>query len=180
MSAGRGTLNGMTTTLDLGLAGQIRAALDDCRKPSTTPHHVAELTHAYAPTPSLLTPEQRLGRPEKSTSHLLYADHDFSMLAIVWRPGQQTRIHDHKCWCVVYVVQGTEHETQYVDHGDYLTETITVDNPVGSVSALVPPGDIHKIHNTSDRVAISLHIYGIDLRTAGSSARRFYTSPVRG
>jgi predicted metal-dependent enzyme (double-stranded beta helix superfamily) len=80
---------------------------------------------------------------------------------------------------VVYVVQGSEQETRYDDHGDFLVETITTRNLAGSVSALAPPGDIHRIRNDTDRIAISLHVYGIDLRVAGSSAQRFYDAPVR-
>jgi predicted metal-dependent enzyme (double-stranded beta helix superfamily) len=160
------------------LTKMIRSDLDPSRDAGITADRVATLVQAYAPTPCILTPEQRLGSPDRVASHLLHAERDFSMLALVWQPGQLTRIHDHLCWCVVYVVQGNEVETQYRDDGGFLTETETVVNPVGSVSALAPPGDIHRIHNDSDRTAISLHIYGIDLRVAGSSARRFYDAPV--
>jgi predicted metal-dependent enzyme (double-stranded beta helix superfamily) len=161
----------------------IRNDLDPSRDAGVTADRVAMLVQAYAPTPCMLTPEQRLGSPDRVASHLLHAERDFSMIALVWRPGQQTRIHDHLCWCVVYVVQGNEVETRYRDDGAdmkglSLTETETVTNPVGSVSALAPPGDIHRIRNDSDRTAISLHVYGIDLRVAGSSARRTYDAPV--
>jgi 3-mercaptopropionate dioxygenase len=48
------------------------------------------------------------------------------------------------------------------------------DNHVGDVSGFAPPGDIHRVHNTADSTAISLHIYGTDLTRIGSSARRYY------
>jgi len=59
-----------------------------------------------------LTPVQRLGSAERYTHHTLYVDPggQFSILAIVWRPGQHTRIHDHVTWCAFGVLQGVEDE----------------------------------------------------------------------
>jgi hypothetical protein len=34
-------------------------------------------------------------------------------------------------------------------------------------------GDIHRVHNTSDTTAISIHVYGTDVTRVGSSARRY-------
>ena len=36
------------------------------------------------------------------------------------------------------------------------------------------PGDIHRVHNTGETMAISIHIYGTDITRIGSSARRYY------
>ena len=101
------------------------------------------------------------------------------MKALVWRPGQRTAIHDHIAWCAFGVLQGTEFETLYRDHGDYLTEIGRVANQVGDVSGFAPPGDIHRVHNTGDVTAISLHVYGADLSADGVSVRREYYQPVR-
>lgn len=51
-------------------------------------------------------------------------------------------------------------------------------NATGSVSGFAPPGDIHRVRNSGDRTAISLHIYGTDLTRIGSSVRRYYDLPV--
>ena len=48
------------------------------------------------------------------------------------------------------------------------------ENQVGEVSGFAPPGDIHRVRNTSDTTAISIHIYGTDITRIGSSARRYY------
>lgn len=48
------------------------------------------------------------------------------------------------------------------------------ENQVGDVSGFAPPGDIHRVHNTGDTPAISIHIYGTDVSRVGSSARRYY------
>ena len=51
-------------------------------------------------------------------------------------------------------------------------------NPAGSVSGFAPPGDIHRVRNTGDTVAISTHIYGADISRLGNSIRREYTLPI--
>ena len=48
------------------------------------------------------------------------------------------------------------------------------DNHVGDVSGFAPPGDIHRVRNTADETAISIHVYGTDVTRVGSSARRYY------
>jgi hypothetical protein len=44
--------------------------------------------------------------------------------------------------------------------------------PARRGSGCAPPGDIHRIRNVGDEIAISLHIYGTDITRVGSSARR--------
>jgi predicted metal-dependent enzyme (double-stranded beta helix superfamily) len=133
------------------------------------------------PGPDILTAEQRYGDPLGYLCHLLHADPDgsFSIVALVWRPGQATPVHDHVAWCVTGVIQGTEHEERYELRDDgWLAVTGTADSPAGDVVGLAPPGDIHRVTNRGAETAISLHIYGTDLSRLGSSIRRVYTQPV--
>jgi predicted metal-dependent enzyme (double-stranded beta helix superfamily) len=51
-------------------------------------------------------------------------------------------------------------------------------NPPGSVSAFAPPGDIHRVRNTGEVVAISMHVYGADISRLGNSIRREYSLPL--
>jgi predicted metal-dependent enzyme (double-stranded beta helix superfamily) len=46
------------------------------------------------------------------------------------------------------------------------------------VSGFAPPGDIHRVRNSGDSVAISMHVYGTDISRLGSSIRREYTLPI--
>src|SRR4051794_17216146 len=73
---------------------------------------VAEQLRLHLPAPDVLTAEQRLGSPDGYRSHTLHVESDgsFSIIGLVRRPGQITRIHDHMTWCVFGVVQGIEHE----------------------------------------------------------------------
>ena len=45
------------------------------------------------------------------------------------------------------------------------------------MSGFAPPGDIHRVRNTGDGVAISMHVYGADISRLGNSIRREYTLP---
>ena len=128
-------------------------------------------------SPDLLLPEHRVGDPAGYRSHLLHVapDGGFSLIALVWLPGQATAIHDHRSWCVVGVYEGAEHETRFTPtaSGRLVASGTTTAYP-GDVAGLLPPGDIHRVHNTSDVTAISLHVYGADLTLVGSSIRRAY------
>jgi predicted metal-dependent enzyme (double-stranded beta helix superfamily) len=161
-----------TSTLADLITG-VRAAIDEHVDWSETAQLVGTQLRRHLPGPDVLTAEQRRGSADSYQSHRLHVEPDgsFSIIAVVWRPGQLTRIHDHVTWCVVGVLQGVEHEELYDAELRRIGEG---DNHVGDVSAFAPPGDIHRVHNTFDETAISLHIYGTDVTRIGSSVRRYY------
>jgi predicted metal-dependent enzyme (double-stranded beta helix superfamily) len=135
----------------------------------------------HLPGPDVLTAEERLGDLATYQSHTLYAAPDgaFSIVGLVWLPGQVTLIHDHVTWCVFGVLQGMEHEELYIHEGDHLLSVGTNDNLPGDVSGFAPPGDIHRVRNSGDKTAISIHVYGTDISRIDSSVRRVYELPVR-
>src|SRR4051812_22572916 len=155
----------------------VRSAVGTHRGWSETAELVAEQLRLHLPTPEVLTPEQRLGSPDGYRSHTLYVEPDgsFSVIGLVWRPGQLTRIHDHMTWCSFAVIQGVEHEELF--DAD-LNPVGSSDNHAGDVSGFAPPGDIHRVHNVGDTTAISIHVYGTDVTRIGSSARRIYDLPA--
>jgi 3-mercaptopropionate dioxygenase len=168
----------MTTTAQATelseLLDGVRTAIAVEASASETAELVAEQLRRHLPSPeALLTPEQRLGSADTYASHTLHVEPDgsFSVLAVVWRPGQITRIHDHLTWCVFGVIQGIEHEELFDADLQLVGEN---DNHVGDVSGFAPPGDIHRVHNTYDTTAISIHVYGTDVTRTGSSVRRYY------
>lgn len=163
------------------LVSAVRAAIQRRADWATTADLVADQMRLRMPAPEILTAEQRYGDPERYCCHLLHAEPDgsFSVVALVWRPGQATQIHDHITWCVIGVIQGTERETRYLVRDDgWLEEAGSSVNVAGEVASLAPPGDIHKVHNDGPQTAISLHIYGTDVSRLGSSVRRVYDLPV--
>jgi predicted metal-dependent enzyme (double-stranded beta helix superfamily) len=156
-----------------GLVAAVRTTVDAHASPAETAQRVAVQLRRHLPTPELLTAEQRLGSADGYRSHTLHVEPDgsFSIVALVWRPGQLTRIHDHTTWCVFGVIQGVEHEDLFDADLNVIGRS---DNRVGDVSGFAPPGDIHRVHNTGEETAISIHVYGTDVTRTGSSVRRYY------
>ena len=161
----------------------VRAAVGQREDWRTTARLVAGVLERHLPSADILTPEQRAGDPEGYRSHLLHGEPDgtFSIVALVWRPGQVTPIHDHVTWCVFGVVRGVEHEELFRldEDAECLVEVGSSTNDAGDVTGFAPPGDIHRVRNVGDRTAISIHVYGTDVSRVGSSVRRYYDLPVR-
>ena len=148
---------------------------------------VRERLGSLVADPNWLPDAAREGSPDRYRQHLLYVapDRSFSVVALVWTPGQATPIHDHVCWCVVGVYLGAETQTLYhlVADGEerYLVETGRALAERGSCAALVPPEEnIHRVANGGTTLAISLHVYGADIEALGSSInRRFDDLSIR-
>jgi 3-mercaptopropionate dioxygenase len=155
------------------LVAGIRTAVERHAGWAETTQLVADQVRRHLPTPGVLTAEQRLGSPDDYCAHNLHIEPDgaFSIVALIWRPGQVTRIHDHVTWCVIGVIQGVEHEELFDADLNLIG---TSDNHVGDVSGFAPPGDIHRVRNATEETAISIHVYGTDVSRVGSSARRYY------
>ena len=105
---------------------------------------------------------------QKYTRHLLHADAEdrFSLLALVWKPGQGTPIHDHPSWGVIGVLRGRMRFTNYApsteEGQNCLVPVETFIGTAGSVGTVYPPAmDLHRMDNcSSDEVAVTLHAYG--------------------
>ena len=155
------------------LVAGIRTAVGSHANWAETAELVADQLREHLPTPDMLTAAQRLGSTDDYCAHNLHVEPDgsFSIVALVWRPGQITRIHDHITWCAFAVVQGAEQEELFDAECNLIGRSV---NHVGDVSGFAPPGDIHRVHNTAEETAISIHVYGTDVTRIGSSARRYY------
>ena len=147
---------------------------------------VADALRGTLGKPGLLLAEQTRPKTECYCQHPLYSDPDgaFSIVALVWMPGQGTVIHDHITWCVVGVYAGDEEETLYrlVENGvdaPHLAQSGHSVNHEGTTTYFAPPGDIHRVQNSSDGKVVSIHVYGADISVTGSSVRRTYDLPIR-
>ena len=116
-------------------------------------------------------PDQGLGL------HLLHeeSDHTLAVFAVSWLPNRGTPPHDHGTWAIVAGVDGPEKNEffQRVDDrarpgyaklkkiGEKLFE-------IGDVIAM-PTGTIHSVWNETDKVTLSLHIYGKHINFTGRS-----------
>ncbi len=162
-----------TTSELTPLVEGIRTAVDAHADWSETAALVAEQLRLHLPSTDVLTDEQRAGAPDDYVSHTLHSEPDgsFSVIAVIWRPGQLTRIHDHTTWCALGVIQGVEYEELFDAEGNVIGYD---ENPVGHTSGFAPPGDIHRVRNIGDETAISIHVYGTDVERIGGSVRRYY------
>jgi 3-mercaptopropionate dioxygenase len=172
----------VSTRCPAALIDGIRGAIQRHADWQQTAELVADQLRGKLPGPEILTPAERAGSPDDYVCHTLYVEPDgsFSVNALVWRPGQITPIHDHVTWCVFGVMQGVEYEELYnlAADGSHLEEVGRNQNDLGEVSGFAPPGDIHRVRNYGDGVAISLHVYGADITRLGTSVRRVYDLPV--
>ena len=171
------------TRCPAGLVAAIRTATSQHADWQQTAGLVAAQLRGNLPlVPDLLTPAERAGDPADYQCHVLHVEPDgsFSVTAMVWRPGQVTPIHDHVTWCVFGVLQGVEYEELFAlgADGTHLMAVGRNEGRPGEVSGFAPPGDIHRVRNIGDGVAVSLHVYGADITRLGTSVRRIYDLPV--
>jgi 3-mercaptopropionate dioxygenase len=176
------------TTDRLGsLVAEVRDAVGRGLPPDLTAYLVGECLASHLGAVDLLTDEQCGSDPARYRQHLLHAEHDgsFSVVALVWLPGQGTSVHDHVSWCTTGVHEGEEHERRYrllpspaTGRAARLVATGDVVNAQGAVCGFAPPGDIHRVWNAGAGRAISLHVYGADISRLGTSVRRVYQLPA--
>jgi 3-mercaptopropionate dioxygenase len=99
---------------------------------------------------------------------LLLRDEALGYTAVVmtWAPGQTTPIHDHAgIWCVEGVVRGEITVTRYkierqTGERFVFSDQAPIRIGVGSTGSLIPPDEYHALANTTDLIAVTLHIYG--------------------
>ena len=155
------------------------------------PHRIAQATSLHLAEllrrPEFL--EQRYREPGEDTyrQHLIHVHPEgrYSVVSLVWLPGQATPIHDHRSWCIVGVLAGGEREERFTlrERGTerWLQPRQEARYAPGDVCLLVPPDeDIHRVSNAGDGNTISLHVYGADIARWGSSINRTFDElPVR-
>lgn len=114
-----------------------------------------------------LPAECRAAGEDTYRRHVLYADPRgrFTVLSVVWRPGQGTPVHGHTAWGAVGVYNGEPSVANYrlVREGAVRLACESVCAP-GDITCVQPGIDYpHRVYNASDEVAITIHTYGRDL-----------------
>ena len=99
--------------------------------------------------------------------HLLYADPRgrFTILSLVWRPGQGTPVHGHTAWGAVGVYSGTAAVANYCCSPEGVPEFVSQsDCQPGAVCHVEEGADSpHRVFNPGNVVAVTIHTYGRDL-----------------
>ncbi len=145
------------------------------------PRAIAERLARLLAEDGWLAAEDQAPGADTYRQHLLHVSpcRRLSVVALVWRPGQRTPIHDHVAWCVVGVYRGVERETRYrvieVEGRRCLQPVGSIEAHPGHVATLLPPAEnIHAVAAGGDDLTISIHVYGADIEQLGSSVyRRF-------
>jgi predicted metal-dependent enzyme (double-stranded beta helix superfamily) len=147
------------------------AEILEAASPAEVPGRAAQALGALLGTPDLLAEALRAGDETRYRKHVLYADpgHRFTLLSIVWRPGQTTVVHGHRAWGAMGVYEGRPEVTLYdcrelPDGTHHVEPRRTLQGRPGTTS-IVRPGleDVHLVRNPGEETAITLHTYGCDL-----------------
>lgn len=147
------------------------ATLAETLRPEEVPAAVASELAGLLALPDLLGEAHRAPQDATYARHVLYADplRRFTILSLVWQPGQGTPVHGHTAWGAMGVYEGELTVTNYqlTTHGLPVLECHP-GQPLragpGLTAGVLPGlGDIHRIANESGHGAISIHVYGKDL-----------------
>jgi predicted metal-dependent enzyme (double-stranded beta helix superfamily) len=127
--------------------------------------------------PDLLSTKHRVPEKKCYARHVLYSDpfKRFTVLAIVWGPGQFSPPHAHDTWCAYAVYDGPLHETGYAlaSSGTRAKAICTaVRNPGYSCFAGAGFDQIHRLGNAGTKPAISIHVYGVERERIATHVNR--------
>lgn len=102
------------------------------------------------------------------TRRLVYVDPDqrYSVMAMTWKPGQRTKLHDHDgLWVVESVLRGEltvdDYDHDGVDgslHQFRLAHTLSL--KPGEFGSRMPPKEHHVVKNLSSKDTVSIHVFG--------------------
>lgn len=99
---------------------------------------------------------------------LLHHDSEnrYSVMVMVWGPGQGTALHDHAhLWCVECVYRGRIKVVPFdlvEQNGDvykFVDQKPIFAGP-GEAGALIPPYEYHTLENAQDGASVTIHVYG--------------------
>jgi predicted metal-dependent enzyme (double-stranded beta helix superfamily) len=128
---------------------------------------IMDALRSAAAIPGLLSAEFRAPRAGCYARHPIASDPAgrFTLLSLVWSPGQFSPPHAHDTWCAYAVVENQLSETLYrfdAQSGQAIESSAAVREP--GYACFAPAGleQIHRLGNARDVPAISLHVYGVD------------------
>jgi cysteine dioxygenase len=125
-------------------------------------------------------------RPDRYVRNLVHAGPSYQALALCWRNGQRSPIHNHRgSACGVKVLRGTATETAFRRAPNGLVvPTGSRELPVGYLCGSVDD-DIHQVSNLQDGGAdlVTLHVYSppllrMDMFSLDTPAVREWDDPV--
>jgi len=143
--------------------------LDDTSQEPRIRREGSRLLAALVAQDDWLAPAFCVAGTDAHRQYLLHGDprQRFSVVCVVWGPGQGTPIHDHTVWGLIGMLRGAEHSQPYrfISRGRLVPVGAAVRLDPGQVEEVSPSiGDIHRVDNAfDDRTSISIHVYGADI-----------------
>lgn len=130
---------------------------------------VAPLLAKLVKNPDAVPAEFRR-RPEGGRGrYMLHRAPHFNVTSVIWGPGDTAGAHNHETWGVIGVIENEIEETRYrvqeAPGGGRATLEVTrvMRQTPGAVSCLVPGDEVHRMHNSTGRDTVEIHVYGRDL-----------------
>ena len=161
-------LQKLIAELDTAVAGPVEALA----------HGVTAALQSAVTEPEWLPADRRRASHDNYARHVLHGDAAgrYSILSIVWNPGQMSPIHAHLTWCAVAVYRGTLSETFFRDGAPGAAQVAvrTVTRPARTLSFDRPLTAIHRVANDGPETAISIHIYGLGPDRITTGVNRIY------
>jgi predicted metal-dependent enzyme (double-stranded beta helix superfamily) len=140
----------------------------------------ARIAHALrvaAAMPDMLTAKLRAPRAGCYARHTIASDPAgrFTLLSIVWAPGQFSSPHAHDTWCAYAVAENPLTETLYdfdPQSGKAIAANTAQREP--GYACFAPAGleQIHRLGNAGGVGAISIHAYGVEGSRVGTHVNR--------
>ncbi len=138
---------------------------------------IAHALRTAAATADFLLPEWRVPRAGCYARHTIGSDPAgrFTLLAIVWAPGQFSPPHAHDTWCAYAVAENTLTETLYAFdavRNKAVVSDVSLREP--GYACFAPSGleQIHRLGNAGGVPAISIHAYGVEGSRVGTHVNR--------
>ena len=159
-----------TATYELAtFIADLRAIMDATRDPREIIGRLRPLVHDLAVGRTWLQPKHyECDEAQGFGAHVLHEepDHTLAVFAAAWLPGRGAPPHDHGTWAVVAGVDGSERNIFWkrLDDGsrpgyaEIVEQGAKVFGPGDVVTFL--PDSIHSVVNDTERVTVSLHVYG--------------------
>lgn len=153
-------------------------ALDDAvlAPPGTRAAAAAAAMAPFLARPDLLERHPCPCSTERYMRHALHCDPQgrYCLVAIVWRPGQESPIHAHKTWCAFGVYQGAVVESFFAvpdAENPELTDAVLRRARTTSHGE-ASPHMAHRVANTGEKTAVTLHVYGVAFDDYGDGVSR--------
>lgn len=159
----------------------------------TAPHRIEAVLVELCASRALELPDHAIeASRDRYARHLLHRDERgrFSLIAMVWGPGQGTPLHDHDGhWCVECVYSGEMDSEAFRPLASDRAGRVRFDSlhaergGPGASGVLLPPLQYHVMRNpSSTETAVTLHVYEGELercRVFHPEADGWYRPEVR-